>query len=57
MGTTVLDGRLLARMMRSGAANLYGSKDTVNDLNVFPIPDGDTMPDPEEIIAGFDFME
>jgi DAK2 domain fusion protein YloV len=42
MGTTVLDGRLLARMMRSGAANLYGSKDTVNDLNVFPIPDGDT---------------
>ena len=29
-------------MMISGAYNLYNNKQTVNDLNVFPVPDGDT---------------
>ena len=42
METRVLDGQLLARMIKGGAANLYGNRDEVNDLNVFPIPDGDT---------------
>lgn len=29
-------------MMVSGANRLYNHKNTVNDLNVFPVPDGDT---------------
>ena len=29
-------------MVKSGAANLYANRTIVNDLNVFPIPDGDT---------------
>lgn len=40
--TQRLTGALFARMIRSGAANLYHSRDEVNRLNVFPIPDGDT---------------
>ena len=42
MQTTVLDGILFARLLRGGAANLKANITTVNDLNVFPIPDGDT---------------
>ncbi len=37
-----LDGWLFARMLRSGAARLSDKADTVNNLNVFPVPDGDT---------------
>ena len=42
METTVLDGALYARLLRGGAANLKANVTTVNALNVFPIPDGDT---------------
>ena len=37
-----LDGTLFARMINSGAANLKAHAKEINDLNVFPIPDGDT---------------
>lgn len=37
-----LDGILFARMVNSGAANLKAHTKEINDLNVFPIPDGDT---------------
>ena len=37
-----LDGILFARMVCSGAANLKAHAKEINDLNVFPIPDGDT---------------
>ena len=37
-----LDGILFARMISSGAANLKAHAKEINDLNVFPIPDGDT---------------
>ena len=37
-----LDGILFARMINSGAANLKAHAKEINDLNVFPIPDGDT---------------
>lgn len=37
-----IDGTLYARMVRSGAVNLRNNAQTVNELNVFPIPDGDT---------------
>ncbi len=38
----VLDGTLLAKMATGGAAELRANADTVNNLNVFPVPDGDT---------------
>lgn len=42
MNTITMNGALFARMVRNGAANLYKNRAIVNDLNVFPIPDGDT---------------
>lgn len=40
--TETLDGMLYAEMIASGAANLRLHAKEINDLNVFPIPDGDT---------------
>lgn len=37
-----LDGIIFARMINSGAANLKAHVKEINELNVFPIPDGDT---------------
>lgn len=37
-----IDGTLFSEMIYGGAANLRQNRQTVNDLNVFPIPDGDT---------------
>lgn len=37
-----LDGILFARVINAGAANLKAHAKEINDLNVFPIPDGDT---------------
>lgn len=37
-----IDGILLSRMIRAGAANLRSHVQAINNLNVFPIPDGDT---------------
>ncbi len=42
MQTRHISGELFANMIRGGAANLAANRQTVNDLNVFPIPDGDT---------------
>lgn len=42
METRTLDGRLYARLIEGGAARLNNNRVTVNELNVFPIPDGDT---------------
>lgn len=42
MNTTRITGTLYAEMVRNGAATLYNYRSVVNDLNVFPIPDGDT---------------
>ena len=42
MNTVYMTGSLFAEMVKSGAANLYANRSVVNDLNVFPIPDGDT---------------
>ena len=38
----LLDGELFASMVRGGAAQLRSNADVVNNLNVFPVPDGDT---------------
>ena len=42
MNTHRIDGSLYLRMVTVGAANLRRHVTEVNDLNVFPIPDGDT---------------
>ncbi len=42
MDTKFLTGEMLLEMVRSGAECLQDHCDEVNDLNVFPIPDGDT---------------
>ena len=42
MNSFVLDGSLFAYMMRGGSENLKKNRSIVNDLNVFPVPDGDT---------------
>ncbi len=38
----MIDGKLLAQMFLSGANNLYNNRQLVDELNVFPVPDGDT---------------
>ncbi|MDD3400498.1 MAG: DAK2 domain-containing protein [Eubacteriales bacterium] len=42
METERLNGNLFANMMRGGSLNIRQNRSIVNDLNVFPIPDGDT---------------
>ena len=42
MGTSTLNGIVFADMVKGGAAALNRNRSVVNDLNVFPIPDGDT---------------
>ena len=37
-----LDGTQYLNLIRGGAARLNAHRKTINDLNVFPIPDGDT---------------
>ena len=38
----IIDGALFEKMILGGVANLRANLQEVNDLNVFPIPDGDT---------------
>ncbi len=38
----MISGKLLARSFISGANNLYNNRQLVDELNVFPVPDGDT---------------
>lgn len=42
MNTTTIDASLMAKMFLSGAKNLEAKKEWINELNVFPVPDGDT---------------
>lgn len=42
MEHTVIDSQLLRDMFTNGYKELFNQKDYVNDLNVFPVPDGDT---------------
>ena len=37
-----IDGKIFANMVRGGAAQLRANAEEVNNLNVFPVPDGDT---------------
>lgn len=40
--TTTIDAALVQKMFLAGAKNLESKKEWINDLNVFPVPDGDT---------------
>ena len=42
MATNTIDAVLLQKMFIAGAKNLESKKECINDLNVFPVPDGDT---------------
>ena len=42
MATTTIDAALLQKMFLAGAKNLEAKKEWINELNVFPVPDGDT---------------
>ncbi len=39
---TSIDGKTLQTMFLAGAKNLEAKKEWINELNVFPVPDGDT---------------
>ncbi|ADN69105.1 DAK2 domain-containing protein [Mycoplasmopsis fermentans] len=40
--TKILDGKLFCQLFISGANNIINSKNKIDALNVFPVPDGDT---------------
>ena len=42
MSIKTIDAKTLARMFLAGARNLEAKKEWINELNVFPVPDGDT---------------
>lgn len=42
MSITAIDVQLLRKMFLCGAQNLESNKAWINELNVFPVPDGDT---------------
>ena len=42
MAVSVIDAKMLAKMFLAGAQNLENKKEWINELNVFPVPDGDT---------------
>ena len=42
MGRNTINAKLCAKMFLTGASNLEANKEWINELNVFPVPDGDT---------------
>ena len=42
MGMTIIDAKTLKKAFLAGAQNLEAKKEWINELNVFPVPDGDT---------------
>ena len=42
MATKTIDANILAKMFLAGAQNIEAKKEFINELNVFPVPDGDT---------------
>ena len=38
----MLNGEILKKAVISGANNISAQKNQINDLNIFPVPDGDT---------------
>lgn len=42
MAINTIDAAMLKKCFLAGAANLEAKKEVINELNVFPVPDGDT---------------
>ncbi len=42
MSTLAIDAQMLKKLFLAGAATIEADKDRINELNVFPVPDGDT---------------
>lgn len=42
MALNTIDAGMLSKMFLAGAKNLESKKEWINELNVFPVPDGDT---------------
>lgn len=42
MSLQQIDAKMLSKMFLAGATNLENKKEWINELNVFPVPDGDT---------------
>ena len=42
MATKTINAEMLSKMFLAGAANIEAKKEYINELNVFPVPDGDT---------------
>ena len=42
MATKTINAEMLSEMFLAGAANIEAKKEYINELNVFPVPDGDT---------------
>ncbi len=42
MSNNAIDAKMLSKMFLTGAKNLDAKKEWINELNVFPVPDGDT---------------
>ena len=42
MAVNTINAELLSMMFLAGAANIEAKKEFINELNVFPVPDGDT---------------
>lgn len=42
MATKTINAKMLAKMFLAGAQNIEAKKEFINELNVFPVPDGDT---------------
>ncbi len=42
LSTNTIDAGMLGKMFLAGARNLDAKKEWINELNVFPVPDGDT---------------
>ena len=42
MSVNAIDAKLLTQMFLCGAKELEDHKEHINELNVFPVPDGDT---------------
>ena len=42
MATKTINAEMLAKMFLAGAGNIEAKKEFINELNVFPVPDGDT---------------
>ena len=52
MATKTINVDVLAKMFLAGAQNIEAKKDYINELNVFPVPDGDTEYVYDDYVSG-----